>query len=285
MNPLEQHNDLPLAVRKRLDYFPQLLARLVGSPIWDTYEILDEALTRYKAGEDDLSQGQKFIARLKHYLEPTPMDAERRERIESWAFSAQQKEDRSINDIELPEWKAVVTEADRATLEHRLEFFTTTGRRIVQRDRGLDSYETGATNMERQIAQIEKRLAELNAARAFDTPPTVGGPATEWKDLLKPAAKGFTLAKLDDLLAKLKELNDEASPKLKGGALVGVIEALRELHYLVPNPHYTVVARILAQRYGKDVANPHTVGREPARPLARSAQYYYTRTLALLPAT
>jgi len=284
MNPLEQHNDLPLAVRKRLDYFPQLLARLVGSPIWDTYEILDEALTHYKAGEDDLYQGQKFIARLKHYLEPTPMDAERREQIESWAFSTQQKEERSIDDIELPEWKAVVTEADRVMLERRLEVFTTTGRRIVQRDKGLDSYETDAANMERQIAQIVKRLAELNAARALDTPPAPPDLENEWADLLKEGVT-FSLTNLDRLMMNAGLLHDISPRKptldFRGSAAAGVIAALRKQGYLKHSDNARIAA-VLATRYGDDVANPNTIGRT-YDPLPTPASMSFTRALAFLP--
>jgi len=249
MNPLEQHNDLPLAVRKRLDYFPQLLARLVGSPIWDTYEILDEALTHYKAGEDDLSQGQKFIARLKHYLEPTPMDAERQERIESWAFSTQRKEAQILNDFEMPEWRAVVTEADRATLENRLHIFGTTGRRIDQLDKDLDSDGANAANTERHIAQIEKRLAELNAAPATTEPPQPGSQALDtpapspWRPLLTgllelPAL--FEFFADCELLTPAGELTAlgraDGQNKARKAPWAGTLQALIQSRHLDGNP-------------------------------------------------
>ena len=260
MTPLEQPNDLPLAVRKRHDYFPQLLTRLTDGPLWDIHETLDEAIAAYKATEKDLSQGLRFIERLMHFLAKTLMGAEHQERIEDWAFWAKQREEKFLNDLLTPEWKEVVTEADRATLESQLNGLTAAGRRGIQRDKNLASYEIDAANIERRIAQIEKRLAELNAARVLDTPaaaaiaepsqpgslaPNKGCPHLgDTLDTAPPAAltvadlcrEGFTPA---DVLALAREvgLADEAgrfclwsrkpgAKPRKLGAVVGFCKAL-----------------------------------------------------------
>lgn len=118
---------------------------------------------------------------------------------------------------------------------------------------------------------------------ALDTPqPTI---ADEWPDLLRPRVL-FTLTNLDQLLAKVGLLNDVASrmptPDFKGSAVLGVVAALRERRYLLLNDN-AKLARILAERYGSDAANPNTIARGTDR-LPGGAKPLYTRTLALLPA-
>ncbi len=211
--------DLPAFVRKRVDYFPQLLARLAHAPVWDAHEILDEALALYKAGEEDLMQGLKFIHRLTHYLAATPPAAEMRERIESWAFWTKRKEERLLSDRMEPEGKEVITEADRATLEGRLRVFK--GR-------------SNSLEYKRDIDLIEKRLAELDAPRPPHAPtPPASSPAPEAPASapFTPLLLNYTLAELTALLEKLG-LFDTATgrptPAASPGAWVGVIHGLLE---------------------------------------------------------
>lgn len=249
--------------------------------------VLDNALAERKTASDNAADWFKFIDLVSYNAEKLPLDPERRAWVMRWASGAKSDLNRLLSGPQVP----IAEQTDRAALTARLQHLTGTTRRVLAR---ADATLTGCdpanvARNEEEISSIEQRLNELEKLQPLNTPApsdagAVDGVATEWEDLLQKAAKDFTLVKLDALLAKLKELNDEASPKLKGGALVGVIKALRELQYLVPSPNYTVLARILAKRYGKDMAGPHSVGREPVEPLAKSAQYYYTRTLALQPA-
>lgn len=210
---------------KRVDYFPSLLTRLADAPIWDTYELLDEALAHYKTGEDDLLQGRKFIARLGYYLADSSIDTERRKRVESWALGAKQIEQRLISERMEPEWKETVSEDDRATLEHRLEVFTTTGRRLAQLEKQLSNNEKDSVNNERTIAQIEKRLAELNAAQPLETLTLPGFPAPWQWEKINVLAERIGLRK-----------NGSFTPASNrvGAAVAGLIDALCEAGILPP---------------------------------------------------
>ncbi|WP_046245550.1 hypothetical protein [Hymenobacter terrenus] len=127
--------------------------------------------------------------------------------------------------------------------------------------------------------QTEPALATL----ALDVAPPDA--ATIWASLLCKNVK-YTLENLDELLVSLALLTDAASrtptPEFKGSAVLGAVKALRERRYL-RTANNAKLARLLAERYGTDAANPHTVKRgteqlpEPATPV-------YTRALALLPA-
>ena len=229
--PALDTSDLPAFVRKRVDYFPQLLARLAHAPVWDAHEILDEALALYKAGEDDLMQGLKFIHRLTHYLVATPPAVEMRERIESWAFWTKRQEERLLDELMQPaEGKAIITEADRPALEERLGIFKNQDNVEYKRDIGL----------------IEKRLEELDAARLPDAP-TV--PATLALDIPTPPARAVGWAALlrhpltlEDFYKVLVEVglrNADGQLTAQGqntaAGWVGVFDALLERHYITNN--------------------------------------------------
>ena len=128
------------------------------------------------------------------------------------------------------------------------------------------------------------------SAPALDSPParpldTALAATAVWDSLLCKNVK-YTLENLDGLLVSLMLLTDATSrtptPDFKGSAVLGAVKALRERRYL-RTANNAKLARLLAERYGTDAANPHTVKRgtdqlpEPATPV-------YTRALALLPA-
>jgi hypothetical protein len=156
----EVATDLSPTVHKRLDYFPQLLARLCQCPVWDIDEALNEAITSYKLGESDLSQGLKFTSRVKHYCEQISMDNARRERILNWALWAYEKKSRLLQLLEFPESRQLIKEDDRKALTGRLESLRA-GLGIMQR--------TGKTNeipkWEENIVRVESRIAELDIAK------------------------------------------------------------------------------------------------------------------------
>lgn len=123
---------------------------------------------------------------------------------------------------------------------------------------------------------------QLNSPTLDTAPPTA---AAVWTSLLCKNVV-YTLADFDGLLVSLGLLTDAASrtptPDFKGSAVLGAVKALRERRYL-RTTNNAKLARLLAERYGTEAANPHTVKRgtdqlpEPATPV-------YTRALALLPA-
>ena len=157
------------------------------------------------------------------------------------------------------------------------------------------------------LHDLNKKIRFERAVPAPDTtePPQPGSPAPDkgcphlgdtldtappaaaavWASLLCKNVK-YTLENLDGLLVSLMLLTDAASrtptPDFKGSAVLGAVKALRERRYL-RTANNAKLARLLAERYGTDAANPHTVKRgtdqlpEPAKPV-------YTRALALLPA-
>lgn len=123
------------------------------------------------------------------------------------------------------------------------------------------------------------------APQPLDTPVSnATAPADVWAGLLRTGIE-FSLPDLDRLLVNVGLLNDAASrtptPDFKGSAVVGVVSALRERRYLLSGNN-AKLAEVLAERYGRDVAKPHTVGRN-YEPLPNSARQVYTRALAFLP--
>jgi hypothetical protein len=109
-------------------------------------------------------------------------------------------------------------------------------------------------------------------------------PADVWASLLQPKVN-YSLLDLDKLLTSTGLTEDALSKKptadFKGAALAGIVEALRERKYL-KRSNNAKLAELLAERYGRDVANPNTIGRNYTL-LPATAQLPYTRALALLP--
>lgn len=157
---LDRASELSPIVRKRLDYFPQLLIRLSQCPIWDIDEVLNEALKEYKIEEPDLSQGKKFTSRVKHYCKQIIVDDVRSERIMNWAFWAREKENETLRLLEFPELRQTITEFDRIALLARLESVKA-GLGIMQRTGKIAEI----SKWEANIKLVEFRLAELDAVK------------------------------------------------------------------------------------------------------------------------
>jgi len=126
-------------------------------------------------------------------------------------------------------------------------------------------------------SQPEATIPESNSASL--------SPADLWTALLWQGVV-FSLSDLDRLLASTGLVEDAVSltptADFRGAALVGILEALRQKKYL-KRSNNAKLAALLAERYGRDVANPNTIGRNyPSLPAA--AQLPHTRALALLPA-